>query len=159
MTDSSTSIWATEAACELPQSAVIDGFDVSAAQYPYHKWLPKNVHLHVHDAFAPFPPDHIGIYDIVQLRYFFTLLDPQNVQGLVENLMTLLSASFETSPNCDLRIRLADAPSTEPGGYLQWLDLDGPSCHAAVISPSAPSAATEKVAAFMRKPQPDSDFR
>ena len=92
MTDKSTSIWATEASCDLPQSALIDGFDVSAAQYPHRNWLPKNVHLHVHDAFAPFPPDRIGMYDIVNLRFFFTLLDPKNVQDMVENLMMLLSA-------------------------------------------------------------------
>ena len=90
----STSIWATEVSHELPQSALIDGFDVSAAQYPHRSWLPKNVHLHVHDAFAPFPPDRIGMYDIVHLRFFFTLLDPENVQGMLENLMTLLSESL-----------------------------------------------------------------
>ena len=94
MTYACTSIWPTEVSRELPQSARIDGFDISAAQYSHRNWIPTNVHLHVQDVFTPFPPDHVGIYDVVQLRFFLTLVNPTNVRGLIENLMTLLSKSF-----------------------------------------------------------------
>ena len=77
------------------------------------------------------------MYDVVHLRFFLTLLNPSNVQGLLRNLMTLL----------------------KPGGYLQWVDCDGSSCRVAAGSPSAPSAAMEKVAAMMRRPHPEADYR
>ena len=76
---------------ELSQSARIDGFDISAAQYPHPKWLPTNVHLREHDVFKPFSPEHLGVYDVAHVRFFLTLLGPANVQGFIENLMTLLS--------------------------------------------------------------------
>ena len=91
ITDGGFSIWPIETSRELPSTAQIDGFDVSDAQFPYRGWLPKNVRLHVQDVFAPFPAEHLNAYDIVHIRYFFTLLNPENVEGLVRNLMTLLS--------------------------------------------------------------------
>ena len=36
----------------------------------------------------------MGVYDVVHLRFFVTLLDSTNVQGLIRNLMTLLSTSL-----------------------------------------------------------------
>ena len=137
MTYPSKSIWPTDVSRELPQIARIDGFDVSAAQYPHREWLPTNIHLHVQDIFAPFPSDHVGQYDVVHMRFFVTLLDPSNVQGLLENLMTLL----------------------KPGGYLQWVDCDVSSCGVAISSSSAPSAAMEKAAAMTRQPRPADDYR
>ena len=88
-----TRLWPSELSHGLPPTARIDGFDLSAAQYPPRNWLPANVHLHVQNSFAPFPPEHIGTYDIVHMRLFFTLLNSTNVEKLTQNLFTLLSMS------------------------------------------------------------------
>ncbi len=94
VTDFCPSIWPTEVSRQLPAKARIDCFDVSSAQYPHQNWLPTNMYLHVHDAFAPFPSDHIGAYDIVHVRFFVTLVSKDSVDGLVGNLMSLLSMHF-----------------------------------------------------------------
>ena len=97
------SLWPSELSHDLPPTARIDGFDLSAVQYPPRNWLPSNVHLHVQDSFAPFPPDHIGTYDIVHIRFFFTLLNSTNVEKLIQNLLTLLSMySLPQNKNCHL---------------------------------------------------------
>ncbi|KAL2038437.1 hypothetical protein N7G274_008776 [Stereocaulon virgatum] len=65
-----TGIWPLELSHELPGTARIDGFDISPAQYPHRNWLPANVILHVHNAFAPFPQEYVGVYDVVHVRFF-----------------------------------------------------------------------------------------
>ena len=70
----------------------IDGFDVSGAQFPPREWLPHNVHLYVQDVFAPFAEEFVGVYDVVHVRFFMTLVvDTEALGPLIRNLMTLLS--------------------------------------------------------------------
>ncbi|KAL2046662.1 hypothetical protein ABVK25_011634 [Lepraria finkii] len=133
---STVRIWPLELSRELPGTARIDGFDISPAQYPHRNWLPANVILYVHNAFAPFPQEYAGVYDVVHVRFFVTLINEENVAGFIQNLMALL----------------------KPGGYLQWVDLDPHSCCAVTAVPESPKNATEKLVALMQKPHPDANY-
>ncbi|KAJ5722102.1 hypothetical protein N7488_000137 [Penicillium malachiteum] len=126
-----TAIWPISLAHSLPHWQ-IDGFDISGDQYPVAAWLPSNVNLHEHDAFQPFPEKYHGKYDIVNVRFFMTLLDSDKIHQLLRNVMALL----------------------KPGGLFQWLDIDAPSVKA--IGPTGASLAlTSKVATMMQTTPPD----
>ncbi|PYH91562.1 S-adenosyl-L-methionine-dependent methyltransferase [Aspergillus ellipticus CBS 707.79] len=120
-----TAIWPAELAESLPDSHV-EGFDLSTDQYP--AWLPESVTLHQHDTFQPFPPEHQGVYDIVNLRFFITLLNAENLPLLLRNVMSLL----------------------KPGGFFQWLDLDPRSVQPIATDPTVPLTQARSVAALMQ---------
>ncbi|KAI1465649.1 uncharacterized protein F4812DRAFT_466098 [Daldinia caldariorum] len=128
-----TALWLTELSDVFPAHAELHGFDISSNQYPPQEWLPKNVFLHEHDAFKPFAPEYLGSFDVVNLRFFITLLNKENIQPLLSNLITLL----------------------KPGGFLQWLDFDPRSAGAIAIDPNLPMPRTQSVVTMIRKAQPD----
>ena len=53
--------------------------------------MPKNLSLHTHNAFAPFPREFLGNYDVVNLRFLITILDIRNFDTLLKNVTALLS--------------------------------------------------------------------
>ncbi|KAI1799848.1 hypothetical protein F4811DRAFT_72409 [Daldinia bambusicola] len=128
-----TALWLAELSDVLPAHAELHGFDISSNQYPPQEWLPKNVFLHVHDAFKPFAPEYLGLFDVVNLRFFITLLNKENIRPLLSNLITLL----------------------KPGGFLQWLDFEPRSARAIAIDPNLPMPRTRGVVTMMQKAQPD----
>lgn len=69
----------------------IDGFDISGDQYPSATWVSPNITIHEHDAFQPLLSEYHGKYDIVNLRFFITLLNGQILNQLLQNIMALLS--------------------------------------------------------------------
>ncbi len=129
-----------------------DSFDISAAQYPVREWLPSNVHPHTHDAFETFPQKHLGTYDVVYIRFLITLVNSENVTTLVRNVMDLLSeAAFSPlEPQKSYQ-------STEPGGHLQWFEVNPLSIRAKAVHASVSTTAAERLAALIRKPGPDAD--
>ncbi|KAF7531225.1 hypothetical protein G7054_g9081 [Neopestalotiopsis clavispora] len=129
-------IWLTELSGALSADSQLHGFDVSGDQYPRKEWLPENVSLHLQDAFAPFADEFLGSFDVVNIRFFITLLNGNNVQPLLSNLKTLL----------------------KPGGFLHWLDLDPRSARPICAGPSVRMPQTENVATLMRKVPPDLDL-
>ena len=64
---------------------------MSSAQYPSQEWLPNNMSLHVHNAFSPFSQEFLGVYDIVHIQMFITIIEKNDPGPLIRNLMTLLS--------------------------------------------------------------------
>ncbi|KAJ5918712.1 hypothetical protein N7454_009856 [Penicillium verhagenii] len=126
-----TAIWPAELAQSLPDWQ-IDGFDISGDQYPLAHWLPSNVTLHEHDAFQPFPEEHLGKYDIINVRFFMTLLSGQNLPQLLQNVMSLL----------------------KPSGIFQWMDIDAPSVKAIGPDPTKLES-TSTVATLMQTNPPD----
>ncbi|KAL7917296.1 S-adenosyl-L-methionine-dependent methyltransferase [Trichoderma austrokoningii] len=129
-----TGLWLTELADALPD-AQLHGFDISADQYPPEGWLPKNASMHEQDAFEAFPAEFLGSFDVVNLRFFITLLNGKNIRPLLDNLKSLL----------------------KPGGFLQWLDFDPRSAKAIAIDPDMHMPRTESVTRIMRKAQPEVD--
>ncbi|KAI1170441.1 S-adenosyl-L-methionine-dependent methyltransferase [Nemania sp. FL0916] len=130
-----TALWLTELSDILPTHSELHGFDISHDQYPPKEWLPKNVVLHTHDAFQPFAPEFLGSFDVVNLRFFITLLSEENIHPLLSNLKSLL----------------------KPGGFLHWLDFDPRSAKAIATRPGLHMPHTESVVSLMRKAQQDVD--
>ena len=80
----------------LHDTVLLDGFDISPAQYPARAWLPNNINLHTHNAFAPFPQELLEAYNVINLRFLVTVLDRAKLDTLLGNLTALLST--KTSP-------------------------------------------------------------
>jgi hypothetical protein len=80
----------------------IDGFDISGDQYPYAAWVSPNISLYEHDAFQPFQSEYHGKYDIVNLRFFMTLLNGQNLNQVLQNVMALLSMCISPLLHIDI---------------------------------------------------------
>ncbi|GJP98372.1 cytochrome P450 family protein [Aspergillus niger] len=140
---SGTALWSSEVAREYPQFQV-DSFDISCDQYPSPSWRPENLILHERDILQPFPEEYHGVYDIVNVRFFITLLNEKNLSLFLTNINAIL----------------------KPGGFLQWLDLDPRSANAVAylegqksnITTTAtdhPYPQTRAVANLMRKTPPD----
>jgi hypothetical protein len=52
--------------------------------------MPENLHFHIHDAFAPFPEEHQGIYDIVHVRFMvLVVMDTERGAGARQSDSTI----------------------------------------------------------------------
>ena len=81
---------------------VLEGFDISAKDYPLKENIPDNVGLEVLDAFADTPQHLVARYDIVHIRAFAAVVKHGDPGPLLRNLIKML----------------------KPGGYLQWDEFD-----------------------------------
>ncbi len=96
-----TAIWLRDVAQTFP-NAQLDGFDISLAQCPPAKWLPRNVTLRQWDLFSEPPAELLGRYDVVHVRLVFVVVENDDPRPLIRSLSRLL----------------------RPGGYLQWDELN-----------------------------------
>jgi len=131
-----TGIWLTELVDQFPPSARFDGFDISAMQYPPQEWTPSNIHLSVQDTYKPFPEEHLGVYDVVHLRFALCYVNNVDAEPLLENLITLL----------------------KPGGYLQWYEPIVVAGIAKAAKPSSSMTAMKRLAQSFVMPKPGSTF-
>ncbi|MCJ1324444.1 hypothetical protein MMC10_001106 [Thelotrema lepadinum] len=123
-----TAAWALEVATTFPM-AQVHGFDVSDEQFsPLYNI--KNVTLSVHDAFEPFPPEFVGHFDIVHVRFFLCLVNDAVAPALVENLTTLL----------------------KPTGYIQWFELDALATRVFKSNPSLSTPSLDQHCSGWKKP-------
>ncbi|KAL9118287.1 MAG: hypothetical protein Q9187_005171 [Circinaria calcarea] len=99
--------WLLELAREVPASWTLEGFDISAAQYPAVEYLPSNVSLKTLDVYAKTSEDLIGRFDIVHIRAFTVVVRGEDTASLLKNVIAML----------------------KPGGYLQWDEVDAGSFH------------------------------
>ncbi|KAI4263041.1 MAG: hypothetical protein L6R42_001800 [Xanthoria sp. 1 TBL-2021] len=118
-------IWLTDLSAQLPPSVRLDGLDISSIATPPRAWLPRNMAVRHWDVKTTIPDDLIGVYDIVHIRNFAFVLRDDDVQGVLANLIRLIS----TYTYCSLQglstpNMLMMYASTEPGGYLQWAEPD-----------------------------------
>ncbi|KAJ0120682.1 hypothetical protein J7T55_015414 [Diaporthe amygdali] len=100
-------IWLSELHSALEQaniSAQLDGFDINPINFPDSAYLPVSVSLKQLDILAkPLPAELIGVYDIVHIRAFVSVI-----------------------PNADLTPVLSVASELlKPGGFLQWEECRG----------------------------------
>jgi len=95
--------WLIEISRQVPSSARLQGFDITAVHFPAKEWLPDNMSMHILDAFTPdLPADLVGAFDVVHIRTISSVVKDNNVQPLITNLVKML----------------------KPGGYLQWDEYD-----------------------------------
>ena len=85
------SIWLIDLVNLVPTSARLDGFDISASQFPTKEWLPPNVLLHCLDIFDKIPANLHGQYDIINVRYFCLVVRDNNPTPMIDNLLKMLS--------------------------------------------------------------------
>ncbi|GAP84930.1 putative methyltransferase domain-containing protein [Rosellinia necatrix] len=117
-----TGIWATELSQKLPETAVIDGYDIDVIKFPDPTTLPRNVKLQFADIFKPFPPEATGKYDVVHVRFLIFALKKDEWLLAVKNLKKLLAPGGflfwqETGP-----YSWSSSPWSEP--YFQWVKLE-----------------------------------
>ncbi|EED18135.1 LaeA-like methyltransferase, putative [Talaromyces stipitatus ATCC 10500] len=77
------------------------GFDISSAQFPSTPFQ-SNMEFSVHDILQPFPQEHMGRYDLVNVRFLLGAIKEADYFTAINNAATLL----------------------KPNGYLQWAELD-----------------------------------
>ncbi|EFR01487.1 hypothetical protein MGYG_04495 [Nannizzia gypsea CBS 118893] len=102
-----TGLWLFDLARELPESAQLDGFDISLANAPHKQWWPQNVTLRQWDIFDDVPEEMIGKYDIVHLRLLILVVENSDPRPIIQKVHKML----------------------KPGGYIQWDDLNYPDTH------------------------------
>lgn len=87
-------IWLVDLAKELANkypSARLHGYDISTAQFPPKKWLPKNVNLDTLDIMKPIPDSLRGQFDVVHTGYLCLVVEKGDPFPILDNLLALLS--------------------------------------------------------------------
>ncbi|KAJ5168854.1 uncharacterized protein N7482_004448 [Penicillium canariense] len=102
-----TGVWLADLATILPNTPLdLHGFDISAAQYPPDSVIvvpgKARIPLAVHDALVPYPPEHLGRYDLVHIRLLTAGLKKGDFPVVLRNARSLL----------------------KPNGYIQWEEVD-----------------------------------
>ncbi|KAI9798985.1 MAG: hypothetical protein M1833_004338 [Piccolia ochrophora] len=113
-----TGILLLDLAKEVPQTCHLDGFDVSADQFPSQASLPRNVAFHEQDLMKPFPEEFRGHFDAVSLRLVAVAIDAKDLETAVGNVVSLL----------------------KPGGHIQWTEADWTRMTAVQTHPSTSTA-------------------
>lgn len=72
-------------------AARLDGFDISADQYPPKEWLPGNISLSLLDIQKAVPEELVGQYDMVHVRLFLTVVQKDDPSTILKNLTDMLS--------------------------------------------------------------------
>ena len=85
------SAWLLDLAKTLPSSTQLDGFDLSASQYPHKLLLPSNVSLQTLDATNEPPQELQGKYDVVHLRLFLIVINNNDPTPILNHCFKLLS--------------------------------------------------------------------
>lgn len=96
---------------------------MSTEQYPPKEWLPGNISLKSLDIHKPIPDELRGVYDLVHVRLLVAVLRDGDLIPVVENLFAMLSLYCVLC--CLLTWVCEDTlTSVEPGGYLQWSEIN-----------------------------------
>lgn len=83
-------------------TAELEGFDKNPVNFPAAKYLSSSINLKELDILAkPLPQELVGVYDIVHIRAFCSIIRNEDIGPLVSTALSLL----------------------KPGGWLQWEEL------------------------------------
>jgi hypothetical protein len=113
-----------------------DGYDITDAQFPPREWLPQNITLDWLDILAPVLEHLQGRYDIVSIRFFGLVIRHNEHVAVFKNLVSMLSKSNQHSATLLTN-------ETEPGGYIQWLEVDLYNQDMVTATPDAPRTAAD----------------
>lgn len=116
-------VWLTDLVNEVAATVQLDGLDISFDAAPPRDWLPHNISLHRWDIKAEVPEHLVGVYDVVHVRHFAFVLQEHDLNGALDNLLTLLSLS----PVSTIFIRLT-AGLQSPEAISSGLILTCPHC-------------------------------
>lgn len=96
-------VWLSDLADELSAqggvTAELEGFDKNPVNFPAAKFLSSSINLKELDVLAnPLPQELIGVYDVVHVRAFSSLIHKGDIGALISTVLSLL----------------------KPGGWFQW---------------------------------------
>ncbi|KAI1777008.1 hypothetical protein F4818DRAFT_408812 [Hypoxylon cercidicola] len=98
-------MWLIDLDTELSKkriSAQLDGYDINPINFPASAYLPEAVSLKKLDVLAkPVPSEMVGVYDVVHIKGFTSIIVNSDVTPLLSMAIALL----------------------KPGGWLQWEDV------------------------------------
>ncbi|KAI1396141.1 UMTA methyltransferase family protein [Hypoxylon fuscum] len=118
---SGTGIWLIDASEILPKSAQLHGLDISFDATPAVGVLPANMTLRHWNVKDPVPEDLIGVFDIIQVRFFVFVLLREEVPAVVEKLgksFLALESQPETANILELMNRFK---SQDPRLNATWI--------------------------------------
>jgi hypothetical protein len=92
-----TGTWLLDLSDEVPEHCLLEGWDISNAQFPHKSSLPANVKFGVFDATAGIPKDLVEKYDVVHVGLLALVVKGDPAEW-IQNLMRLLS---KCSKACD----------------------------------------------------------
>ncbi|KAI1829096.1 hypothetical protein N7451_012667 [Penicillium sp. IBT 35674x] len=121
--DTGTGTWLTDQVGKFSSSVRLHGLNISLDATPLPELLPHNVKFDYWDIEEDVPEHLIGVYDVVQVRFFAFVLQEPDLEHVLDNLAKLL----------------------KPGGYLQWTDMDVNSCRLEKIRPEIEADAQLKL--------------
>lgn len=78
----------------MHSSCQLDGYDISAKQFPPKEWWPPNLRYSTHDALCPVPDEMIGKYDVVHVGLLVMIVKNEDPVPLLLNLLSMLSMEF-----------------------------------------------------------------
>lgn len=119
-------VWLTELHSQLGDnvSAQLDGFDVNPVNFPDAAYLPASVRLQKFDVLADtLPAEMIGVYDLVHIRAFVSMILDGNLRPLLSVVLKLL----------------------KPGGFLQWEETRGDKWIVESPSPAVSQASCDNI--------------
>ncbi|PYH93130.1 UMTA methyltransferase family protein [Aspergillus ellipticus CBS 707.79] len=96
-----TALWLLDVSQTHPTSH-LHGLDIDLTQAPHPQWLPSNITLQHWDLFTPVPPPLHQKYDLIHIRLLVLVLSGLDPIPVLRRLFSLLN----------------------PGGYIQWDELD-----------------------------------
>ncbi|KAL2354224.1 hypothetical protein BJ546DRAFT_1062304 [Cryomyces antarcticus] len=109
-----TGIWLRDIAKEVPLFSELHGFDISDQSFPDASVLPKNVKLLTHDVKRPFPDEHLGRYNAMNIRLLrLAMTRVEDWKIVTKNVVALL-----------LRWPHSLMPDQQPGGHIQWAEAN-----------------------------------
>jgi len=86
-----TGIWLLDLVDELHPNATLDGFDISADQFPHESTLPPNVRFQVLDGTKEIPKELEERYDVVRVSLIVLVIKDGEPEAWIKNLMRMLS--------------------------------------------------------------------
>ncbi|KAI1129146.1 S-adenosyl-L-methionine-dependent methyltransferase [Nemania abortiva] len=109
-------VWLTDLSRDLADKGIpasLDGFDINDLIFPTSAFLPESVSLKKLDILAkPLPQELIGVYDVIHVRAFVSVIFNENTTPLLSTVFSML----------------------KPGGWLQWEEMKADF----IIEPSTP---------------------
>lgn len=87
-----TAIWLREVSEIVDPDCKLDGYDISATQFPSRDSLPSNISLMEHDILKPLSDEYSGYYDIISVRALVTALADDEWETAVRNMARCLSS-------------------------------------------------------------------
>lgn len=125
-------IWLSELHSSLTRanlSAQLDGFDIHPVNFPDSAYLPASMSLKQLDILAkPLPAELVGVYDIVHIRAFVSVIPDGNLTPVLSVASQLL----------------------KPGGFLQWEECRGDAFTVESPSPQISKTACDSVVQILK---------